>query len=123
VTGRRSLGLVVLSGVAGAAGVMLAAVAAHRVQSPALASAAQMLMVHAAACVAVVALSADSQRPGLWLASASLLVGGALLFAAAVALPPLAGLSLFPMAAPIGGGAVIAGWIGVAVAAALGNRR
>src|SRR6185369_7546633 len=41
------------AGIAGAAGVALAAVAAHKVESPALATAATMLAVHAAAAVGI----------------------------------------------------------------------
>lgn len=107
-----------MAGVMGAAGIALAAVAAHRVQGPSIASAAQMLQVHAVAVLALLALAAQS-GPGarLWLAAAATIAIGAALFATAVALPPLAGMTLFPMAAPIGGSIVIVGWLGVAIAA------
>ena len=52
-TPRADLGIAVAAGLLGAAGVTLAAVAAHRVPTPAMASAAQMLMVHAVAVLAI----------------------------------------------------------------------
>ena len=92
---------------------------AGRVQSPALATAAQMLQVHAAATLAVVAIAVTRQRAvRVWLLAASMLTGGAVLFALALALPPLAGMTLFPMAAPIGGSTMMVAWLSVAVAAA-----
>ena len=47
------LALIVGAGLIGAAGVALAAVAAHKIDSPALVTASSMLMIHAAAVVAI----------------------------------------------------------------------
>ena len=97
----RSL-IVFFAGLAGAAGVALGAAAAHRVDDPGLATAAQMLVLHAAAV---------------------LLIGGALLFAGDIALRGFTGNRLFPMAAPIGGSTMIGGWVVLAIAALAGLRR
>jgi uncharacterized membrane protein YgdD (TMEM256/DUF423 family) len=53
----------------------------------------------------------------LWLASALVIAAGSIVFALAVSLPLLASVSFFPMAAPIGGTAVMVGWVLAALAA------
>lgn len=111
--------LAALAGVMGAAGVALAAVAAHKVQSPAIATAAQMLSLHAAAVLALVALSMSARRVRPWHVAASVIVAGTALFALALVLPTLAGVTLFPTAAPIGGSMMIAGWLLAAIAGIL----
>lgn len=121
MNGKAAKLLAVVAGLMGAAGVALAAVAAHKVQSTAISTAAQMLMVHAAAVLALVAVSARARRARLWIVAASVIAAGNILFALALVLPPLAGVTLFPMAAPAGGSAVILGWILAAVAAAMGG--
>jgi uncharacterized membrane protein YgdD (TMEM256/DUF423 family) len=118
VTARSERVVALVAALMGAAGVALAAVAAHRVASPALASAAQMMMVHAAAGIGLLALAAHAPRPALWRAAATLVVGGSALFGTAVALPILAGSGLLAGLAPVGGSATIAGWLVAAVAAA-----
>lgn len=112
-------GLIAVAGLAGAAGVALAAVAAHAVQNPALATAAQLLVLHAAAAVGIVAASRGSDRQRLYLAAASLMLAGAALFAGEISMMAMAGTRLFHFAAPTGGSAMIAGWLGLAVAAGL----
>jgi len=114
--------IVVLSGLAGAAGVATYAAAAHSAgpDDPArvaLSNAAVMLMVHAAAAIAI---DATALAPDRWLTralrlSALAMVVGAILFGGAVAAPKLLGVPLFPMAAPIGGSLTIASWVAVAV--------
>ena len=54
---RARAALQVWAGLAGAAGVALAAVAAHRIESPALVSASTMLILHAGAAIALLAAS------------------------------------------------------------------
>jgi uncharacterized membrane protein YgdD (TMEM256/DUF423 family) len=108
------------AGVAGAAGVALAAVAAHKVDSPALATAAMMLTIHAVAAVGIVALAMRLEREKLWQATAVLMLGAASLFSGDIALHTLSGTHVFPMAAPTGGSLLIASWLivaGLAVAA------
>lgn len=112
--------LLVMSGLAGAAGVALAAVAAHRAGGPGLMSAATMLLIHAAATPGLVALSAVDDGRVRWIWVAAAMLAGAILFASAVALGALAGLSLFPMAAPLGGSIMIGSWVALA-AGALGR--
>ena len=114
-----ALTLQVAAGLTGAAGVALAAVAAHKVQTPGLASAAQMLILHAAAVVGIVALAGTRGYPRLLLAVATVMLAGALLFGGDVALLNLAGRRLFPNAAPTGGSTMIASWLALAVAGVL----
>lgn len=109
--------LTVLAGLAGAAGVALSAMAAHRVNDPALATAAPLLIMHAAAAVALVARAERAARPGLWLLAAGLLLAGATLFAGDITLRAFTGARLFPYAAPMGGSTMIAGWLAVVLAA------
>ncbi|MDE2579195.1 MAG: DUF423 domain-containing protein [Hyphomicrobiales bacterium] len=110
--------LPVFSGLMGAAGVALAAAAAHASADPRLPAAAQMLMVHAGAVLAVCAFARGTERRKLWGLGAALLVAGPALFSADMAARALAGASrLFPMAAPIGGSLTILGWLCVAFAA------
>lgn len=102
------------AGIAGAAGVALAAVAAHKVESPALATAAMMLTIHAAAAVGIVALAMRLEREKFWQAAALLMLGAASLFSGDIALHTLSGTHVFPMAAPTGGSLLIASWLIVA---------
>lgn len=116
--GRAGNGIAFFSALAGGAGVALAAVAAHKVESQALVAAANMLMVHGAAGMALVALASGQKRSCLWLAAAALVVGGSLLFATAVALPLLTQVTFVKGAAPVGGTTVIVGWALALLAAA-----
>lgn len=119
---RWGLGLAALAGLAGAAGVTLAAIAAHRLNNPSLLAASNMLQVHAVAALALVALSMFAHVRSAWLVAASLMLAGSGLFATAVSMQVMAATSLFPMAAPIGGSAVIAGWLAVIVSAVIALR-
>jgi uncharacterized membrane protein YgdD (TMEM256/DUF423 family) len=110
--------VLVLAALAGAAGVGLAATAAHRVESTALATAATMLMIHAGVVVALVAIGLRMAAPGAWAVVAGLMLASVSLFSGDIALNTLAGRHLFPMAAPIGGSLLIASWIVVAGVAA-----
>ncbi len=123
-TPRAELGLAIAAGLLGAAGVALAAVAAHRVPTPALASAAQMLMVHAVAVLAIAAWAVRSvSAGGWWRAAARVMLLGVALFAGDVALRGFEVGSLFPMAAPTGGSLTILAWVLVAIAAAVEWKR
>ncbi len=117
------LGVLAFAGSAGAAGVALAAVAAHKVDSPALATAAMMLVLHATAAVALLALAARLGRPDWWLKLAAFMLAAVILFSGDIALHTLTGAHVFPMAAPTGGSLLIASWLGVALLAALEWRR
>jgi uncharacterized membrane protein YgdD (TMEM256/DUF423 family) len=119
-TPRADLGLAAAAGLLGAAGVALAAVAAHRVPTPAMASAAQMAMVHAVAVLAISAWVARSANaPGWWRVAARVMLLGVALFSGDIALKGFEIGQFFPMAAPIGGSLTIFAWILVAVAASI----
>jgi uncharacterized membrane protein YgdD (TMEM256/DUF423 family) len=95
---------------AGAAGVALAAVAAHRIESPALVSASTMLILHAGAAIALLAAGALVGRMFV----TALMLFAVSLFAGDIALNTFTEHHLFPMAAPTGGSLLIASWIAVA---------
>jgi uncharacterized membrane protein YgdD (TMEM256/DUF423 family) len=102
--------LIILAGLMGADGVILAAVAAHRADATQLSPASSMLLFHATAVLAVVALSERGiVNPG----------GG---IAADLSLRHFSGHSLFPLAAPTSGTLLIASWVLLAVAAAWPRR-
>jgi uncharacterized membrane protein YgdD (TMEM256/DUF423 family) len=116
--------LVVLAGLMGAGGVVLAAASAHAVPNAGLDSAGHMLSLHAAAVLGGTAILSSGMiwRP---LGAIALfgLVLGALLFAGDIALRAFAGHRLFPMAAPTGGTIMIVSWLAFAVAAIVGLSR
>jgi uncharacterized membrane protein YgdD (TMEM256/DUF423 family) len=110
--------ILLLAGLMGAGGVMLAAADAHTAPGAGLAAAAYMLLFHAAALVGGTALYGQGVlwRP-LLLAVLIAWIVGAALFSGDVALRAFAGHRLFPMAAPTGGIVLIAAWIALAAAA------
>ena len=102
----------------GAAGVALAAAAAHGEGDNSLArTAAQFLILHAAALLGLAALlpqiARDGPRRALLVCSFGLGCA-AILFSADLAARALAGGRLFPMAAPIGGTGMILFWLALA---------
>jgi uncharacterized membrane protein YgdD (TMEM256/DUF423 family) len=101
----------------GAAGVGLAAAAAHGVPGAALESAAYLLVFHAVAVLAGAALLDKAQlwRPAL-IAALTGWVAGSALFSADIASRTFAGQRLFPLAAPTGGTLLIIAWLALAVA-------
>lgn len=103
----------------GAAGVGLAAVAAHSASDPMLVTAAQFLMIHGAAALALAAMGSAASRPLGYLIAASLMIGAVLLFSGDLAFRAFTGDRLFPFAAPAGGTLLIVAWL---VAAAAGIR-
>ena len=111
--------LLVLAGLMGAGGIMLAAAGAHAAPGAGLDSAAYMLLFHAAAIIGAAALVQNGMlwRPATLVVLAAWVVG-ALLFSGDIALRAFAGHRLFPMAAPSGGIILILGWLGFAVSAA-----
>jgi uncharacterized membrane protein YgdD (TMEM256/DUF423 family) len=116
--------LIALAGLMGAAGVALAAAAAHGADAGRLASASAMLLFHATAILAVVGLLARGLlHGGIGLVAASGFVIGAALFAGDLTLRQYAGHALFPMAAPTGGTTMILSWLAVTLAAAVPARK
>jgi uncharacterized membrane protein YgdD (TMEM256/DUF423 family) len=108
----------ILAGLMGAGGIMLAAAGAHAAPGAGLDSAAYMLLFHAVAIMAAAAVVAQGVlfRP---LAMGALVawIVGALLFSGDLTLRAFAGHRLFVMAAPTGGVILIAGWLALAAAA------
>ncbi len=100
-----------LAGLFGAAGVALAAVGAHLTGGGSVTTAAQFLLFHAGALVALGIAAAVSARAHLLCIAASLIAAGTLLFSGDLALRGLAGVAPLPLAAPTGGLVLIAGWL------------
>ncbi|MFO1110836.1 MAG: DUF423 domain-containing protein [Bradyrhizobium sp.] len=115
--------LIVLAAIMGAGGVIFAAAAAHQVDASRLGSASSMLLFHACAVLAAVALAERALiHARIGLAAAIGFVIAAALFASDLMLRQYAGHGLFPMAAPTGGTLLIASWLTLAVAAAWRKR-
>jgi uncharacterized membrane protein YgdD (TMEM256/DUF423 family) len=115
--------LVILAGIMGADGVILAAASAHQPDASRLASASSMLLFHATAVLAVVALAERGvihARNGIAAAFGFVIATG--LFAGDLTLRQYAGHGLFPMAAPTGGTLLIISWLALAVCAAWPRR-
>lgn len=111
--------LIILAGLMGADGVILAAASAHQGDASRLAPASSMLLFHATAVLAVVALTGRGVihvRAGL--AAAFGFVVAATLFAGDLTLRHFAGHSLFPLATPTGGTLLIVSWLTLAAASA-----
>ncbi|WP_431016304.1 DUF423 domain-containing protein [Bradyrhizobium pachyrhizi] len=110
--------LVGLAAVMGACGVMLAAAAAHLPDATRLAAASSMLLFHAPAVVATIAVADRAIiHAKLAVVAAAGFVIAASLFAGDLVLRQYAGHGLFPMAAPTGGTLLILSWLVPAVAA------
>ena len=108
--------LLILSGFVGAAGVVAAAAASHG-ESRNLSAIATIFLAHAP-----VLLVLAFHGRGRLLAGAALVLGlGTLLFGGDLALREWAGHPLFPGAAPMGGGAMILGWMSLVVAGLAGR--
>ena len=115
--------LIILAAIMGADGVILAAASAHQADASRLGAASSMLLFHATAVLAVVALierGVVDARIGI--AAAFGFVVAAALFATDLTLRQYAGHSLFPFAAPTGGTLLIVSWLLLAVAAAWPRR-
>ncbi|MFT4098096.1 MAG: DUF423 domain-containing protein [Rhodoblastus sp.] len=98
----------------GAAGVATAALAAHANANPLLASVSQMLMVHAAAVLALLALGRGRRDEFWFVAAAGAMVLGVCLFAGDLSARVWLDSRLFPFAAPTGGSLTIAAWLAAA---------
>lgn len=115
--------LAALAALMGAAGVALAAAAAHAAASPLLGTMSQMLMVHAAAILGVLALGRGGPMDTWFALAGGAMILGIGLFAGDLAARVWLGGRLFPMAAPLGGGLTIAAWVGVAIVAIVATFR
>jgi uncharacterized membrane protein YgdD (TMEM256/DUF423 family) len=111
--------LVILAGLMGADGVILAAVAAHGRDTALLTPAFSMLLFHASAVLGAVALAERGFiHTNAGLAAATGFVAAAFLFAGDLTMRHFAGHSLFAFAAPTGGTLLILSWLLLAVSAA-----
>ena len=108
--------LLIYAGLAGAAGVGLAAAGAHGNDMAALTPPAYFLIMHATAAAAIVAVATRAEHPGAFLLAALVLLAGATLFSGDIAARTLWSVRLFPMAAPIGGSTMIIGLLLLSVA-------
>ncbi len=109
--------LILMAGLCGAAGVALSALAAHSAAAN-TATAATFLVVHAPVLLVIgMAVFNNIMR---WAAIVLLL--GVALFAGDLVTRDLADDRLFAMAAPIGGGLMILGWVGIALSALFPRR-
>jgi uncharacterized membrane protein YgdD (TMEM256/DUF423 family) len=110
---------IILAGVMGADGVILAAASAHQADATRLAAASSMLLFHSSAVLAAVALVERGIIHGrIGVIAAWGFVIATALFAGDLTLRQYAGHSLFPLAAPTGGTLLIVSWLLLAVAAA-----
>src|SRR6266478_2087947 len=115
--------LIILAGVMGADGVMLAAASAHQPDATRLAAASSMLLFHATAVLAAVALAERGVvHARIGIAAAFGFVIAAALFAGDLTLRQYSGHGLFPMAAPTGGTLLIVSWLLLGIAAAWPRR-
>ena len=110
--------VVLLGGLSGGLGVALSAMAAHVPGGELLSTAANMLLFHAPAFLALAALRAAGPRGVLAVATLALAVGLAL-FAGDLTSRAMLGDRLFSMAAPTGGSLMILGWAGILLAGAV----
>ncbi|WP_050419943.1 DUF423 domain-containing protein [Bradyrhizobium tropiciagri] len=110
--------LIVCAAIMGACGVILAAAAAHLPDATRLVAASSMLLFHAPAAIATIAVADRAiAHAKLGLVAAAGFVIAASLFAGDLVLRQYAGHGLFPMAAPSGGTLLILSWLVLAVAA------
>jgi uncharacterized membrane protein YgdD (TMEM256/DUF423 family) len=111
--------LIVLAGLMGAGGIVLAAASAHLAPVTGLDSAAYLLLFHAVAVIGGIALLQQGLlvwRPLALVALAGWVIG-ATLFSGDIAMRAFAAHRLFPLAAPSGGFVLIGAWLALAIAA------
>lgn len=112
----------VIAGLLGAGGVTDAALAMHVTGGGPLGSAAEIMMVHAAAIVGLVALRRGDRFAPNIVGKIALAMGlAAAVFGADVTLVTFTGSRLFPYAAPIGGSVLIATWLALALLVVAGR--
>lgn len=96
----------------GALGVIMAAMAGHAMPGSTLGPGSQFLLIHGVALVALATAletALVAEKPGR--IGAFLLLGGTALFSGDMAMRAFFQTALFPMAAPLGGFAMIGGWL------------
>ncbi|MDB5591419.1 DUF423 domain-containing protein [Enterovirga sp.] len=114
--------LLVAAALAGGLGVVMSAVAAHAAPGS-LDTAARFLLLHAPALLALaILLHLGLLHRAAGCTAAALLAIGLVLFCGDLTLRGLTGGGLLRWTAPAGGLALIAGWLALALAAALAGR-
>jgi uncharacterized membrane protein YgdD (TMEM256/DUF423 family) len=112
--------LLVLAALSGLLGVGLSAAASHAAGGANLTTAAQFLLFHAPALLGIVALIASGVAdPMLGRLAGFVLILGLALFCGDLSRRALAGIALFPKAAPTGGILLMVAWVLVGVAGLL----
>ncbi len=109
--------LLVAAGLCGALGVAAAARASHAGDDN-LGIAANFLLLHAPVLIGLSLMAASRAA----VAAGLVLLVGLVLFAGDLAARSLLGGPLFPLAAPLGGGGLIVGWLLVGLAGLVGRR-
>lgn len=109
--------LVGVAGLLGAVGVATAAMTSHGEDVRNLAAISAMALAHAPVLL-VLGLVGRSRALSI---AGLVLAGGCAIFVADLAMRHWFGGALFPGAAPIGGGGMILGWLGLAVAGMFRN--
>jgi uncharacterized membrane protein YgdD (TMEM256/DUF423 family) len=104
--------LVGVAGLLGAIGVATAAMASHGEDVRNLAAISAMALAHAPV---LLVLGLVGRRRVLSIAGL-VLGAGCVIFVSDLAMRHWGGIPLFPGAAPVGGGGMILGWVGVAIA-------
>lgn len=110
--------ILIVAGLVGAVGVASAAAASHSADTRNLMAIAAICLAHGPALLAL-GLQARG-RILEW--SGTVLALGTIVFVADLAMREWAGGGLFTGAAPLGGGAMIIGWIGIAAAGVIGSK-
>lgn len=115
---------VCLAGLMGAAGMMLAATAAHAGGAERLGPASTMLLFHACAVLGAAALADRSVlNRRLGIATVFAFILGTALFSGDLSMRHYHGGALFSMAAPAGGTLLILAWLMLALAAVWPGRK
>lgn len=109
--GKVSRAILAIAGLVGATGVMAAAAASHGGESRNLGAIAAICLAHGPALLALGL--AGRGRAFEW--AAIILAVGTIVFAGDLGMREWLGHGAFPGAAPLGGGAMIVGWLAVAV--------
>ena len=104
--------LMLIGALYGALGVIMAALAGHAMPGSTLGPGSQFLMIHAAALIALGTALETGLVAATWgRIGAYLLLVGTALFSGDMAARAFLHVALFPMAAPLGGFAMIGGWL------------
>lgn len=115
--------LLILGALTGFAGVGLSALAQHGHGDDNLRIGAQFLLFHAPALLALASISRLTiVSTGLVRFSGFLLILGLTLFSGGLAYHSLIGAAPFPLAAPLGGICLMAGWLAASLSPFFGRR-